>query len=102
MKFRDEGYRYASLGLAPLANLCRQQDESSMMEKILNFVYEHLNSCYGFKNLYKTKASYSPTEWLPGYYAYLPKVPVPSMMYAMVRIQNKKGIMDFLNIGRKK
>lgn len=102
MKFRDEGYRYASLGLAPLANLCRQQDESSMMEKILNFVYEHLNSCYGFKNLYKTKASYSPTEWLPGYYAYLPKVPVPSMMYAMVRIQNKKGIMDFLNIKRKK
>lgn len=96
LKFKEEGYHYASLGLAPLANLCQPETESSPIEKILNFVYEHLNACYGFKNLYKTKASYSPTEWVPGYYAYLPKVPVPSMMYAMVKIQNKKGILDFL------
>lgn len=93
--FKQEGYQYASLGIAPLANLCQDPEHVTAIEKILKFVYEHLNSCYGFKNLYQTKAAYSPTQWVPGYYAYLPKIPVPSMMYAMVRIQNKRGILDF-------
>lgn len=92
-QFKAEGYRCASLGLAPLANLC-QDPEAGAFEKILNFVYEHLNSCYGFKNLYQTKASYSPTEWVPGYYAFLPKFPTPPMMYAIVRIQDKGGLFD--------
>ena len=94
--FKEEGCRYASLGLAPLANLCQDERSANSMEKLLNFVYEHLNSCYGFKNLYQTKASYSPTEWIPGYYAFLPKFPAPSMMYAIVRIQNRSGVLDFV------
>ena len=94
--FKAEGCRYASLGLAPLANLCQDDRSANSIEKLMNFVYEHLNSCYGFKNLYQTKASYSPTEWIPGYYAFLPKFPVPSMMYAIVRIQNRKGVLDFV------
>lgn len=92
--FKEEGYRCASLGLAPLANLC-QDTSANSAEKVLKFVYEHLNSCYGFKNLYHTKASYSPTGWVPGYYAFLPRFFSPSMMYAIVRIQNKGGVRDF-------
>jgi hypothetical protein len=52
------------------------------IEKLLNFVYEHLNACYGFKNLYKAKENYSPTAWVPGYYAWLPRMPDPQMLYA--------------------
>ena len=40
------------------------------MEKLLEFVYEHLNQCYGFKDLYRAKEKYSPTVWEPSYYAY--------------------------------
>jgi phosphatidylglycerol lysyltransferase len=92
--FKEEGFRYASLGLAPFANLCQDADANSV-EKVLNFAYEHLNACYGFKNLYQTKASYSPTEWIPGYYVFSPKFLTPAMMYAIVRIQNNGGVHDF-------
>ena len=95
--FKQEGTASASLGLAPLANVLQEGENANSIEKLLNFVYEHLNSCYGFKNLYRAKESYSPTEWLPGYYAWLPKVPDVQMFYAMVRIQNKRGLGEFIS-----
>ena len=52
---------YASLGVAPLAGL--KEENASFMEKLLEFVYEHLNQCYGFKDLYRAKEKYSPTVW---------------------------------------
>lgn len=94
--FKSEGFRCASLGVAPLANLCSGDETPGSMEKFLNYVYEHLNSSYGFKDLYRTKASYSPSEWVPAYYCFLPSVPVPSMMYAIIRVQNRAGIMDYV------
>jgi len=98
LKLKAEGYRYASLGVAPLANLCQDPDGSGPMEAVLDFVYEHLNSCYGFKDLYRTKASYSPTHWVPGYYAFLPKIPRTSMLYAIVRIQDENGIRGYAKV----
>ncbi|MDO4281295.1 MAG: phosphatidylglycerol lysyltransferase domain-containing protein, partial [Peptococcaceae bacterium] len=92
--FRDEGVAYGSLGDAPLANL--DTDSHDPVEKLLEFVYEHLNDCYGFRDLYRAKEKYSPTSWEPSYYAYLPKMPLPSMFYALVRIQNSSGVLDFV------
>ena len=91
--FKEEGVEYASLGVAPLAGL--KEENASLMEKLLEFVYEHLNQCYGFKDLYRAKEKYSPTVWEPSYYAYLPKIPSPDMFYAVVKIQNPQGILDF-------
>lgn len=91
--FKEEGVEYASLGVAPLAGL--KEENASLMEKLLEFVYEHLNQCYGFKDLYRAKEKYSPTVWEPSYYAYLPKIPTVDMFYAVVKIQNPQGILDF-------
>ena len=91
--FKEEGVEYASLGVAPLAGL--KEENAGFMEKLLEFVYEHLNQCYGFKDLYRAKEKYSPTVWEPSYYAYLPKIPSPDMFYAVVKIQNPHGILDF-------
>ena len=91
--FKEEGVEYASLGVAPLAGL--KEENASLMEKLLGFVYEHLNQCYGFKDLYRAKEKYSPTVWEPSYYAYLPKIPTVDMFYAVVKIQNPQGILDF-------
>lgn len=93
--FKQEGVRAVSLGIAPLANIVREGEHANGIEKLLQFVYEHLNSCYGFKNLYRAKENYSPTEWVPGYYAWLPKLPAPEVFYAVVRIQNQEGVRDF-------
>ena len=80
---------------APLANLLPEGARPNSVEWLLHFVYEHLNNCYGFKNLYRAKENYSPTEWVPGYYAWLPRVPTPAMFYAVVRVQNPQGMLAF-------
>lgn len=90
--FRAEGVHYGSLGVAPLAGL--SDEDASLTEKLLRFVYDHLNECYGFKDLYRAKEKYSPTEWVPAYYVYLPKHPGPDMFYAIVKIQNKNVIRE--------
>ena len=94
--FKAEGIKTVSMGLAPLANIIQEGEPAGSTEKLLHFVYEHLNSCYGFKNLYHAKESYSPTDWLPGYYAWFPgtKIPGPEMFYAIARIQNKEGMRE--------
>ena len=38
---------------------------------------------------------YSPTEWVPSYYVYLPRIPTPDMFYAVARIQNPRGMWDY-------
>ena len=66
------------------------------VERLLQFVYDHLNACYGFRDLYRAKVKYSPTQWVPSYYAYLPKYPTPGMFYATVEIQNPHGIRGYM------
>lgn len=90
--FKNEGIHYGSLGVAPLAGL--DDEKAEPVEKLLRFVYDHLNECYGFKDLYRAKEKYSPTEWIPAYYIYLPKFPTPDMFYAVVKIQNNNVIRE--------
>ena len=90
--FKNEGIHYGSLGVAPLAGL--DDEKAEPVEKLLRFVYDHLNECYGFKDLYRAKEKYSPTEWIPAYYIYLPKFPSPDMFYAVVKIQNNNVIRE--------
>lgn len=94
--FKEEGVKWGSMGLAPLANLKTEGEESSAPEKLLDFIYNNLNNIYGFKNLYRTKAAYSPSTWEPGYFVYSPKVLTPQMVYAVVAIQNPQGIWDYI------
>ncbi|MEA4814617.1 MAG: DUF2156 domain-containing protein [Oscillospiraceae bacterium] len=97
LTFRQEGVRSVSLGVAPLANILPSDGQRpNGAERVLNFVYEHLNACYGFKDLYRAKRNYNPTEWVPGYYAWLPRISTPSMFYAVVRIQNPRGLSEFV------
>ena len=92
--FKEEGIGYGSLGVAPLAGL--SAESKNPMERLLQFIYDHLNACYGFRDLYRAKEKYSPTEWVPSYYAYLPKYPTPGMLYAAVEIQNPHGIRGYI------
>lgn len=92
--FKEEGIEYGSLGVAPLTGL--DEKSANPIEKLLRFIYDNLNACYGFRDLYRAKEKYSPTEWVPSYYVYLPKVPTPDMFYAVVKIQNPQGVMDYV------
>ncbi|MDD3361397.1 MAG: DUF2156 domain-containing protein [Hespellia sp.] len=93
--FKAEGYEYGSMGLAPLANVVEEGQEAKPAEKMLEFIYENLNNIYGFKNLHRAKEAYSPSSWEPGYFIWS-KPLTPQMMYAVVAIQNPRGVFDYV------
>lgn len=93
MTFKEEGVEWGSLALAPLARL---EEEPEMTAKLLNVIYEKMNSVYGFKTLYQTKLKYNPTCWEPAYYIYYPAVFTPAFAYAIIKIQNPLGIKDYV------
>jgi len=95
MVFKEEGSEWGTLGLAPLAHVLEGDEKDSQSAKLLNFVYEHLNSFYGFKSLYVAKDKYSPSLWIPEYFVYSTKTFTPEIAYAIVRIQNPGGISDY-------
>jgi len=96
MTFKEEGYEWISLGLAPLAHMLEGDDKDNTTAKLLNFVYENLNSFYGFKSLFVAKEKYSPSIWVPGYFVYSTRSITPEIAYAIVAIQNPGGIKDYL------
>jgi len=93
--FKEEGYEWGTLGLAPLARELEGDDKESASAKLLNFVYEHFNNFYGFKALYIAKEKYAPSRWVPQYFVFSTKTITPSIAYAIVKIQNPGGISDY-------
>lgn len=94
MQFHEEGIRWGSLGLAPLAGML-EGEENQRAAKFLDWIYEHANSFYGFKDLHRAKEKYVPTEWEPAYFCYVGRFITPQMAYAAIRIQNPQGLGDF-------
>ncbi len=92
MVFKEEGILWGSMAGAPLA---RMEKEPEVTARLLNMIYEKMNRVYGFKDLYQAKLKYNPTHWVPNYYVYAPPLFTPAMAYAIVRIQNPKGVLDY-------
>lgn len=88
-KMRDEGVEWGSMGLSPLANV---REEKAFAGRLFHFVYENLNSMYGFKALRHAKEKYAPTEWRDRYMVYYPRRFTIPMAYSIVKSQNPEGI----------
>ena len=93
---RDEGFRWGSLGLAPLSNLAGDPRSKPLVTTLLHYVFEHMNGFYGFKALYQYKSKYAPTDWQARYLAFYPGVFTPQIAYSIVRAQNSGGVRDYL------
>lgn len=92
-KMKEEGVKWGSLGLAPLANV---SEDGTITGKLLELIYEKFNSFYGFKNLHHYKKKYGPTSWEPRYLVYYPKIFTPKIAYSIIKAQNPKGVTDFV------
>lgn len=78
MAFKERGYETASLAAAPLANVDRDAS-SSPLQKALGQVFDHFETYYDFRSLYRYKEKFHP-RWESVYLAYrgLPILPVAS------------------------
>jgi phosphatidylglycerol lysyltransferase len=65
---KAQGYHGFNLGLSALSGLGEQSDDPAI-EKVLHYVYEHVNLGYNFKGLHNFKEKFNP-EWSPRYLIY--------------------------------
>jgi phosphatidylglycerol lysyltransferase len=70
LRLREEGYRWFSLGLAPLAGV-GERAGARLMDRAVHQVYEHASSLFSFRGLRNFKAKFEPL-WEDRFLAYQP------------------------------
>src|SRR5262249_49730521 len=66
---KQTGTARLNLGLCPLAGLEEADDERTVIDSALRFVYKNGDRIYSFSGLRRFKAKYEP-RWSPRYVAY--------------------------------
>lgn len=80
---RSEGYQTFNLGLSALAGVGEQSDDP-VIERVMHFIYEHVNQFYNFKGLHAFKEKFRP-EWSPRYLIYPGSASLMQAWLAVVR-----------------
>jgi phosphatidylglycerol lysyltransferase len=65
----EQGFKRLNLGLCPLAGLAAHDEERSVVDNALRFVYANGDRFYSFSGLHRFKAKYEPS-WHGRYIAY--------------------------------
>jgi phosphatidylglycerol lysyltransferase len=65
----EQGFKRLNLGLCPLAGLAAHDEERSVVDNALRFVYANGDRFYSFSGLHRFKAKYDP-HWDGRYIAY--------------------------------
>ena len=65
---KAQGYHGFNLGLSALSRV-GEQAEDPAIEKMMHWIYEHVNQFYNFKGLHTFKEKFHP-EWSPRYLIY--------------------------------
>ncbi len=80
---REQGYATFNLGLSALSGVGEHPDDPAT-ERILHFVYEHIDQFYNFKGLHEFKDKFHP-EWSPRYLIYPNAASLPAVWMAVVQ-----------------
>lgn len=83
--FRDAGFAWVSLGLAPLANVDATQ--SSRIERSLRAIYTHprVNAAYHYQSLFFFKNKFCP-QWRGGYLLFSHAITLPQVLAAVLHV----------------
>ena len=65
---RESGYDSFNLGLSALSGVGEKPGDPAI-EKVMHFVYEHVDQFYNFKGLHNFKEKFHP-QWSPRYLVY--------------------------------
>jgi len=95
--FKERGYEGFNLGLSALSGVGETQ-ESPRLEKVLYYLYEHLNRFYNFKGLHGFKEKFSP-RWEARYLVYPSWAALPDVVVALVRADSGDRLLDYFKPG---
>ena len=95
--FQALGYEEFDLGLSALAGV-GETKKSLRLEKVLNYLSEHLEQFYNFKGLHSFKEKFQP-RWEPRYFVYPGYGSLPDVVVALIRADSGERLLDYFKPG---
>lgn len=95
--FKEYGYDSFNFGLSALAGV-GDNPESRRLEKVLHYLYEHLNRFYNFQGLHAYKEKFHP-RWEPRYLVYPSLAALPDVVVALIRADSGDRLFDYFKPG---
>jgi phosphatidylglycerol lysyltransferase len=80
---KEQQYHRFNLGLSALSGVGNQADDPTV-ERIMRFIYEHVNQFYHFKGLHSFKEKFHP-EWSPRYLIYSGRMNLAQTWLAVIQ-----------------
>ena len=95
--FKKREYQYFNLGLSALSGVGNSK-ESPRIEKLLRYLYCHLEDFYNFEGLHAFKKKFHP-RWEPRYLVYPGKAVLPVVIVTLIRADSGDRLLDYLKLG---
>lgn len=87
-----QGYESFDMGLSALSGT-GQTAEDPVIERTLNYIYEHINQFFNFKGLHAFKQKYHP-RWEPRYLVYPSLAALPAIALALIRADSQGSLFE--------
>ncbi len=91
--FKQEGYDSFNFGLSALAGV-GDHPKSRKLEKVLRYLYEHLNRFYNFQGLHAYKEKFHP-RWESRYLVYPSLTALPDVVVALIRADSGDSFAEY-------
>ncbi|MEG3436861.1 phosphatidylglycerol lysyltransferase domain-containing protein [Pannus brasiliensis CCIBt3594] len=95
--FKEKGYDSFNFGLSALAGV-GETPNANRLEKVLAYLYKHLNQFYNFQGLHTYKAKFHP-RWEPRYLIYPSHRVLPEVVVALIRADSGDRLLDYFKPG---
>lgn len=95
--FKEKNYDSFNFALSALAGV-GETSQSRRLEKVLGYLYEHLNRFYNFKGLHAYKEKFRP-RWEPRYLVYPSLRSLPDVVVALIRADSGDRLLDYFKPG---
>lgn len=92
--FQKEGYEFASLSNAPLANVS-PEDELTLLDRGVKLVFENVRGIYEYKSLFHFKKKFNPV-WEGRYLAFPSLEALPRLAVAILRVHRQRSLQRTL------
>jgi phosphatidylglycerol lysyltransferase len=91
--YKEQGYDSFNIGLSALAGVGKTQ-ESGRLEKVLHYLYKHLERFYNFQGLHAYKDKFHP-RWESRYLVFPSLTALPDVVVALIRADSGDRLLDY-------
>jgi phosphatidylglycerol lysyltransferase len=87
LEFQKQGYKFASLANAPLANVS-PEDQFSKLDRGVRLIFDNVHGIYEYKSLFQFKKKFNP-QWQGRYLVFPSLDALPRIGVAMLRVHRQ-------------